>query len=233
MTATINATTSTGVVVTSDTSGALALQTANTTAMTISSAQVVNFVNSFTVAGSPLASGAMTLISTQTASSSATIAWTSLSGYNHYMLIIDGLIPASTSYLQLQFGTGSGPTYVTSGYYFVQSNTYANNGTFATSNFGDSGSSTQINIGGGNGTNELQGTYTVFNATYTIYNMTNSKDTYIGGTNAYNNNGGSRTFASVITGQLNTNSTAKTAIKLFLSTGNITSGTFSLYGVSS
>jgi hypothetical protein len=41
MTATVNASTSAGVIVTSDTSGALALQTAGTTALTISSAQAI------------------------------------------------------------------------------------------------------------------------------------------------------------------------------------------------
>lgn len=41
MTATVNASTTSGVIVTSDTSGSLALQTANTTAIAISSAQVV------------------------------------------------------------------------------------------------------------------------------------------------------------------------------------------------
>jgi hypothetical protein len=51
MTATVNASTLSGVIVTSDTSGSLALQTAGTTALTISSAQVVNFANSPTVAG--------------------------------------------------------------------------------------------------------------------------------------------------------------------------------------
>lgn len=61
MTATINASTSSGVIVTSDTSGALALQTANTTAMTINSSQVVNFANAPTVAGSALGSGTVTL----------------------------------------------------------------------------------------------------------------------------------------------------------------------------
>jgi len=41
MTATVNASTSAGVIVTSDTSGALALQTAGTTALTIDSSQNV------------------------------------------------------------------------------------------------------------------------------------------------------------------------------------------------
>jgi len=45
MTATVNASTSAGVIVTSDTSGALALQTAGTTALTISSGQYVTLAN--------------------------------------------------------------------------------------------------------------------------------------------------------------------------------------------
>ena len=52
MTTTINASTSAGLVQTADTSGSLALQTANTTALTINSSQVVNFANAPTVAGS-------------------------------------------------------------------------------------------------------------------------------------------------------------------------------------
>ena len=50
MVATVNASTSAGVIVTSDTSGALALQTAGTTALTISSAQAVSLTNALPVA---------------------------------------------------------------------------------------------------------------------------------------------------------------------------------------
>jgi hypothetical protein len=57
MTATVNASTSAGVIVTSDTSGALALQTAGTTALTISSGQIVNFVNTPTAGGVSLLTG--------------------------------------------------------------------------------------------------------------------------------------------------------------------------------
>ena len=53
MTTTINASTSAGLVQTADTSGALALQTAGTTALTINSSQVVNFANAPTVASAP------------------------------------------------------------------------------------------------------------------------------------------------------------------------------------
>jgi hypothetical protein len=54
MTSTVNASTSTGIIVTGDTSGNLALQTANTTALTISPSQIVNFTNAPTVAGAAL-----------------------------------------------------------------------------------------------------------------------------------------------------------------------------------
>jgi len=50
MATTINASTSSGLVSTADTSGVLQLQTANTTAVSISAAQVVNFTNAPTIA---------------------------------------------------------------------------------------------------------------------------------------------------------------------------------------
>ena len=53
MTSTVNASTTSGVIVTSDTSGALALQTANTTALTISSGQIATFANPLTSASMP------------------------------------------------------------------------------------------------------------------------------------------------------------------------------------
>jgi len=50
MTTTINASTSAGLVQTADTSGALALQTAGTTAVSISASQVVTLTNALPVA---------------------------------------------------------------------------------------------------------------------------------------------------------------------------------------
>jgi len=61
MTASINASTSAGVVVTSDTSGSLALQTAGTTAVTISSSQVVTLANAL-----PITSGGTNSTATPT-----------------------------------------------------------------------------------------------------------------------------------------------------------------------
>jgi hypothetical protein len=62
MATTINASTSSGLVSTADTSGVLQLQTANTTAVSISAAQVVNFTNAPTIA--TLTSGRVTYAGT-------------------------------------------------------------------------------------------------------------------------------------------------------------------------
>ncbi len=61
-------------------------------------------------------SGSLQLVSTLTASASATLAWTGESGAA-WLLRGSLLLPATNStQLLLRFGTGSGPTYFTSGY---------------------------------------------------------------------------------------------------------------------
>jgi len=109
-------TTTTALVQTGDTTGNLVLQTGSTptTAMTINSSQIVNFANAPTVGGSPLPSGAMSLISTQTGSSS-TIQWTGLNADKFVLEFSLGISTNSTIYIQ--FGYGSSPTWVSSGYY--------------------------------------------------------------------------------------------------------------------
>jgi hypothetical protein len=76
----INAATSGGLITTADTSGVLQLQTAGTTAVSISAAQVANFTNAPTIAGSPfnatsatnLAGGSAGVIPYQTGSGATT-----------------------------------------------------------------------------------------------------------------------------------------------------------------
>jgi hypothetical protein len=65
----------------------------------------------------PAGGGAMTLISTQTASSSSSIAWTGLT-LDKYVLIINNLTPSASDQIVITFGTGAGPTYLSSGYYY-------------------------------------------------------------------------------------------------------------------
>jgi hypothetical protein len=66
-------------------------------------------------------SGAMTLISTLTASGSGSLAWTGLTAAKHFRLVGRFLIPATNATaLELQVGTGAGPTYLTANYHFAR-----------------------------------------------------------------------------------------------------------------
>ena len=172
---------------------------------------------------------AMTLISTLTASSSASLAWTGLSGYKDYFIIIDNFIPASLNPLYMYLGTGAGPTYLTSGYLLVSS--YINPGTSAfggTNTFSGSSSSVMYLSGGSN----IDPTYSFgFCGFGIIGNCNNSVSSTI------NIQGGgmqSSTYpVSLQSTGIQTSTTAKTAIKLAFGSVNITSGTASLYGISS
>jgi hypothetical protein len=125
----------------------------------------------------------------------------------------------------LQFGTGVGPTYITSNYEIAvmyQSSsgsgtpggvgTTAGNITIFTQGLGTSGSK-------GSGASAIiegmsSGNYTTMN--YQSFGW----------------NGGSY-IAEAGSGVQNSNTNAKTAIQIFMSSGNISSGSASLYGISS
>ena len=160
-------------------------------------------------------SSAVVLISTQTASASATLNWTGLSGYSRYMLILDNIRAANANtYLFVQFGTGATPTYVTSSYAV---------GT-ATQ---DTNSSNGFQISSNNNSNANPG----INATVTLLSTAGGYPGYIVTSAWYDSNssinrydaGGGR-YGSVQT---------ITAFRLIMASGNITSGTASLYGISS
>jgi len=166
---------------------------------------------------------AMTLISTLTASSSATLSWTGLSGYSKYLLILQNIIPATNNTtLYLQFGTGSGPTYITSSYYWSVESI----GISASSNTGGSSvsqigiSSSVVNSGTG-----LSGFAHITGMNSGSYAAVNFHDFYVPGiTSAVTYVGG---------GTQNTDTNAKTAIQIYMNSGNINTGTASLYGISS
>jgi hypothetical protein len=160
--------------------------------------------------------GAMTLISTKTASSSSSLEWTGLTGYNNYMLVVNSLVNTGT-YIYFQFGTGAGPTYITSGYYLtsieyyggVAGNTQANQ--------------SQINLTFDSATVTLSGIYNLFN-------FTNSKTVGLTSSGMIDTTYNQRNI--IKNGQV-ANSSVITAIKLFPDSGSFTSGTASLYGISS
>ena len=177
--------------------------------------------------------GAMTLISTLTATSGTSVTWTGLSGYDKYQLIFENVISASNGlFLYLQLGTGSSPTYVTSGYNIQTIAGYNYNGTAfngATTNnsafilagaasgmynggttTGAGGSVILTGMLGGSNQCALATSYSIFSAT-------------------------SGAIETDINNGMSTNTTAITAIKILFSTGTatFTNGKFSLYGISS
>jgi hypothetical protein len=231
----INASTSGagGLITTADNSGTLQLQTAGTTAMTINSSQVVNFANTPTIAGSAFPSGAMSLISTQTANNtSSSIIWTGLT-LDKYVLVMEAVQAASTSQnLLMQFGYGATPTYVTSSYQSMEA--YASISTTAISILAANSSGSNIQLAIAVPTNGSI-IYDRVNFNINLSNFIAGKaalsgtgfggNSYVGGDN-YGD-------ALWVGGGLSSNTNQITAIKIYMSSGNIYSGSFSLYGISS
>ena len=223
-------TTTTALVQTGDTTGSLVLQTGSTptTAMTINSSQIVNFANAPTVGGNPLPSGAMTLISTQTASSSADLHWTGLSGYDKYYLVFENLKPAAADWLNLQVGYGATPTYLTSGYQ-TQGLDYSGGGTihnvnndYGTFAFLFSGLYQNVGASSGNGAKGFVNIIgTNLSSTLGFTSM-----------NAYTSDNPTNNYVSCV-GQQTTNTNPITAIKIYFYSNNIVSGKASLYGITS
>jgi hypothetical protein len=193
------------------------------------SGQVLTSAGSGTPTWSTPSAGAMTLISTLTASSSASLAWTGLSGYDKYLILFENLI-CSASSLLIQIGTGS-TTYITSGYTY--NFLYQQTGSSAPSSL----------IGNSNAFGYLAGSAagTVYNSgsgasgSVFLLNMTNGRDTMMQfSSNAQTSNVPAWELDSGFNLIYN-NSTAKTAVKIYVNgSGNtITSGTASLYGISS
>jgi len=187
---------------------------------------------------------ALTLISTQTVSNVSSVSWTGLSTYDRYTLLYENAFPATTSYkIALRFGTGSGPTYITSGYIFsgisVDSNITTAGSTNAVcyaagvGNSGTISSSSILMFAGGSG--GVSGSSPGARGIMNICNMTSGFVTTITSQSFNNSSPGT---SEVMSGATN-NSTSKTAIQILsalidgvggVTLGNI-SGTFSLYGI--
>jgi hypothetical protein len=171
------------------------------------------------------AAGAMSLISTQTATSSATLDWAGLSGFTTYRLVGRYLLPAADPpNLWIRFGTGGGPTYATSGYNWAE---------FVTGSSGSSGRNS-------NGTGETTAGRVVFN----VHNAApgvGALDMLITTDGTYASYSGTAGGYLLTTGQPDSAyfagfvslGAALTGVRLMFNTGNITSGNASLYSVGS
>lgn len=174
------------------------------------------------------------LLSTVVASSSATVDFTGLSStYTNYIVTVDDLIPATNSTsLWLRIGTGATPTYQSgaSDYAWNRRFTYGTvgGGVVVTDGSSADGADNQILIGSSGGMST--GTGATYNAVFTVYNPSQSSKyhhidyhaSYIDTQPALVQQTGAGIYVS---------STAVTAIRFLMSSGNIASGNFKLFGI--
>lgn len=171
--------------------------------------------------------GAMTLITTTTASSSATVDFTGLtSAYKNYLVIVTNAVPATNNAaLVFRTSTNNGSSYDSgaSNYYSTHTNfgdTAWNYGQTVDDRF-------YINFYGQDNTANIGGT----SFTMTIVNPSaaNRIQWYITGFE----NGFSASLGAFVGGGYRLATTgAVNAIRFFFGSGNIASGTFKLYGIS-
>ena len=160
--------------------------------------------------------GAMTLISTQTGASVTNISWTSLSGYDKYMLVVQ-LSNNSTASVYVQTGYGATPTWNTGG----NQSGYVSAGSTVNGAYGAALlSGVCINYPGSSGSIAANGVYCII----FIENANSSSRHYI-------NFNGSDTYPQIYTGAGYVfSSGVLTAVRL---NGTTLTGTASLYGISS
>jgi hypothetical protein len=169
------------------------------------------------------AGGAMTLVSTQNASTSATLQWTNLSG--SYILTYDFLLSDTNAQnLTLQVGEGAGPTWKTTGSYQwagvrVRGSTDLT-GVAATND-------SSISLSGENVSSAATGGVSGMARIPALQN-TGSVKTIIADSGYFNGTGICR---SSITGYWNGDTNAITGLRLLFTTGNILSGSASLYSI--
>lgn len=159
------------------------------------------------------------LIQTQIASSSASIQFTSIGTYQYYLFKFDGVLPATNAVnLYLLVSTNGGTSYLTSGYVSTMTTldlTTSGGGPIAAITNGIYAASSVSNS-----TGLTSGSIYYFPASGNANLMT----TFVLTSTGHYTNG---------TGGANVGVTGVNAFQFIMSSGNITSGTFSLYGYNS
>ena len=209
-----------------------------TTALTLAGAagtsgQVLTSAGSGLPSWTTPAAGALTKISTLTAATSSDLSWTGLTGYDKYVIHFQNIIPTTGGYLYIRLGTGSSPTYLTSGYYWA--GYYAQSGQTGAFNSGGSGGGSSSAIVIGPQTNGTSTTGAGISGFVVIENFlsASSKDTAIL-SYATTQSSSSPTFQTTnSSGYLYSNTTAKTAIQIIAIFDTLGSGQATLYGISS
>lgn len=170
--------------------------------------------------------GSMHFISKATASSSASIEFTSLGNHSSFkdlVFVLNGLTPA-TDNVEFQSQVAiSGTTYLTSNYYYVLNRAYSNGSSTANDTYDSTSKICRVQFCGNDG--HISGKLTLYGHQNTAY-----RKSLIGDISAW-----------IESGYINTNlcggwyhnssSDEITAIKFFYSSGNIASGSIAMYGI--
>jgi len=164
-------------------------------------------------------------LSTQTASSSASLSFTSLitSTYPVYYIKIRNLLPATNATtLLLTFSTNNGSTYLSGNYGWCNFVAYsAGNVNLTSANL----AATSIQIGDSFSTTSTR----LYNANIYLYNANSTNVCTVKGEAVHYDSNANLSF--ITNAGINTGTTAINAIKFAMSAGNIASGTISLYGM--
>ena len=167
-------------------------------------------------------SGGYALIQSQNATSSSTISFTTgiTTTYNtYYLFMVNAVVSAaSATALTMNLSSNGGMSYISTGYQSSINTLQYNSTTFSNSN-----------ITTGLAISSYSNTY-VQNALIQITNLTNGKYPYIYGQGCYANTTSTTCFYQMNWGAYLTG-TVMNALQISPASGNITSGTFVLYGL--
>ena len=196
-----------------------------------SSGQVLTSAGSSAPIWSTPSAGAMTLLNTLTASSSATLSDTTnlTSTYDLYMFEFQNIAPATDSQpFYIRVSTDGGSSYLTSGYIANSSN--------LGSSYGFDSNTSAINIGGATSLTDNivnAAAYGLSGISYLIVPSSTTVRKYVWGSGAYygyNAVGGTTLNQYEHAGMYNSN-TAINAIQFLFASGNILSGKIRIYGI--
>jgi len=172
--------------------------------------------------------GGMTLLSTQTASGSASLVFNGLfnSTYDQYVFVFNNILPATNNViLYCVLGTGGGPTYVTANYNWVL-NAFLGGSTYIEYTASDP----QITMSQNAGVYGIPSTGGNYCGQLWLAGCTGTSSIATGiFTNGYTT--ATTPFAAAIQGSFSQAAATFTAIKFYMSSGNITSGTIRMYGL--
>lgn len=168
--------------------------------------------------------GNLVLLSSQTASNTASISFVSFitSTYNNYLFLFSNVVPiTNAAFLSMQLSTNNGSTYISTNY-LSGNNRIAYN------------ASTLANL---TSTTTIRATYQLSstssdgngNAYFFLYNFTNGQIPVINGVQSgYSNIDSTLGYNAVVSQNTATNINA---FQVAMSSGNISTGTFSLFGI--